>query len=398
MKAESRRVKPENEDLKPECFSANQYKAVSSGEGPLLIVAGPGSGKTYTLTARIKYIIEELHADPGSVLVMTFSRAAAAEMRGRFLSMGASGADKVCFGTFHSVFYRVLRLAYGRLARNYIFDDESGDRIRFDEMLSLTEELLREREDICIQIRKKYKWILIDEFQDIDELQFRIVKLIAPPHVSPNLTVVGDDDQSIYAFRGSDPGIMLGFEKVYTGTKKIILDINFRSMEEITVLAGNLIKNNIHRFDKHISSHRGRGASVKVLEFADTRSEYMYVAEEIKRSISCGADACDIAVLHRNNMQPWELSQLFREKAIDGTHLMTFHKSKGLEFKEVWIIDAADGVTPGTRKDTLETMEEERRLFYVAMTRAKEKLRICYPGIFKNKKLPRSGFIDEFLE
>ena len=383
--------------MKADRFSTNQYKAVSSGEGPLLIVAGPGSGKTTVLTARINYIIENLHADPGSVLVMTFSRAAAAEMKERFMSTGTRGGEKVCFGTFHSVFYRVLRIAYGRLARNYIFDDESGDRIRFDEMLSLTEELLREREDICRQIRKKYRWILIDEFQDIDDLQFEIVKLIAPPDASPNLTVVGDDDQSIYAFRGADPNIMLGFEKNYPGAKKIVLDINFRSMEEIITAAGRMIKHNIHRFDKDITSHRGRGASVRVLEFEDTRSEYLYVTEEIKRSISEGRDADGIAVLHRNNMQPWELSHLFRENEINGVHLMTFHKSKGLEFTEVWIIDAADGVTPGMKDNSEEELEEERRVFYVAMTRARDRLNICCPKLFRNRNVSRSHFIDEFL-
>lgn len=381
--------------MKADRFSARQHEAVSSGEGPLLIVAGPGSGKTTVLTARIEYIIRNLQADPGSILVMTFSRAAAAEMKERFLSTGASGADKVCFGTFHSVFYRVLKTAYGKLARNYIFDDEARDRIRFDEMLSMTEELLREREDICRQIRKKYRWILIDEFQDIDDLQFEIIKMIAPPGEYPNLTVVGDDDQSIYAFRGANPKIMLDFEKTYPRTQKVMLDINFRSGKEITAAALRLIGMNRKRFFKKISSNRGTGASVRIFEFETAMDEYIYTADRIKDSIRQGCRPENIAVLHRNNMQPWEFSHLLRDKGIDGVRLMTFHRSKGLEFSEVWIIDADEGVTPDIKAVTDEEMEEERRVFYVAMTRARDRLNICLSFKYKNHVMRRSRFIDE---
>lgn len=383
--------------LKADRFSARQYEAISSGEGTLLIVAGPGSGKTTVLTARIEYIIRNLQADPGSILVMTFSRAAAAEMKERFLSTGASGADKVCFGTFHSVFYRVLRTAYGKLARNYIFDDEAQDRIRFDEMLSMTEELLREREDICRQIRKKYRWILIDEFQDIDDLQFEIVKLIAPPGENPNLTVVGDDDQSIYAFRGANPKIMLDFEKTYPGTRKVILDINFRSGGEITGAALRLIERNKNRFSKSIISYRGCGASVRIYEFENVRDEYMYAVSGIKDSVRHGCRPENIAVLHRNNMQPWEFGHLLHDSGIEGVRLMTFHKSKGLEFSEVWIIDADDGVTPDIKAVADIEMEEERRVFYVAMTRARDRLNICRSSNYKNRIMRRSRFIDEII-
>ena len=384
--------------MKDKSFNTNQNKAVSYGEGPLLIVAGPGSGKTTVLTHRIKYIIDNLHAAPESVLVMTFSRAAAEEMKERFLNMGVKGADKVVFGTFHSVFYRVLQTAYGRLARNYIFDDESENAAKFDEMLKLTEELFKERKDIREKVINKYRWILLDEFQDIDRLQYEIVRLIAPPERHPNLTVVGDDDQSIYAFRGADPKIMLGFGQDYPGTEKIVLDVNYRSKSEITSAAMRLIRHNEYRFEKDIKSFNGSGGDVKILEFKDVRSEYGYIADEIVSSIRQGMEAKKIAVLHRNNAQPWQFEALLRDKGVTGVHLMTFHKSKGLEFEEVWMIDADEIVTPGTKTGKQEDIEEERRLFYVAITRAKEKLRICYGMEYKNRHTVRSRFVDECIK
>ena len=376
-------------------FNSNQLKAVTYGKGPLLVAAGPGSGKTTVLTERIRFIVEQLHADPGSVLVMTFSRAAAAEMRNRFLKMEVADADKVCFGTFHSVFYRVLRLAYGELARNYIFDDESMEQIRFDEMLQMTQELLSQREDICEQIRKKYRWILIDEFQDIDDLQFEIVKLIAPPATHPNITVVGDDDQSIYAFRGANPQIMLDFEKTYPGTEKVFLDINYRSGAEITEIAMRFIAHNKARFNKHIVSGRGPGADVHLLEFEDTMAEYNYIVRKLTEAAASGTEQNELAVLHRNNIQPWEMANLLREKGLDKVNLMTFHKSKGLEFKKVWIIDVCRGMIPSPKAGTEKELEEERRSFYVAMTRAEDELNICWTLLSRNKKTNPSEFIFE---
>ena len=381
--------------MKAKNFNSNQLKAVTYGKGPLLVAAGPGSGKTTVLTERIRFIVEQLHADPGSILVMTFSRAAAAEMRDRFMKMEVTGADKVCFGTFHSVFYRVLRIAYGELARNYIFDDESMEQIRFDEMLQMTQELLSRREDICKQIRKKYQWILIDEFQDIDDLQFEIVKLIAPPEAYPNITVVGDDDQSIYAFRGANPQIMLDFEKTYQGTEKVFLDINYRSGAEITETAMRFIVHNKARFNKHIMSGRGPGADVYLLEFEDTMAEYNYIAGRLTEAITSGIKQNELAVLHRNNIQPWEIANLLREKGLDKVNLMTFHKSKGLEFKKVWIIDVCRGMIPSPKAKTEKELEEERRSFYVAMTRAEDELSICWTLMSRNKRTNPSEFIFE---
>jgi len=369
-----------------------QKEAIEYGQGPLMMIAGPGSGKTYTITRRLQYLIKVLKIPPESILVMTFSRAAAGEMEERFLRMG--GSKGVTFGTFHSVFYKVLLKAYGRLARNYIFDDESADKIRFDEMLTLTKELLEQRPDICGRIRDRYQWILIDEFQDIDDAQYDIVKLIAPPIAKPNLTIVGDDDQSIYGFRGSDPGIMLGFALDYPETHKVVLDINYRSTPQIISAASKVIKNNINRFEKDIRTFNDKGMNVSLMCFEDARSEYGHLIEAIRDSMKKGRAYEEIAVLYRNNRQPWELGVMLAQAGIQ-IQTMTFHHSKGLEFEEVWIIDANEGITPSSRSLDEGGLEDERRAFYVAMTRAKKELYICSCQRVKGKIRDASRFVNE---
>lgn|GEM_PF-4767377 len=377
----------------------NQEAAITYGCGPLMIIAGPGSGKTYTITERVAYLIQHRHANPQSILVMTFSRAAAREMRERFMSKHICGGDRVTFGTFHSVFYRVLLRAYGSLARNYIFDDEDESSIRFDEMLNLTAELLRTRRDICEAVRRRYEWILIDEFQDIDDVQFEIVRMIAPPKKwygiksTPNITVVGDDDQSIYYFRGADPKHMLDFPKKYPGTKKIVLDINYRSSVQIVKAACGVIRHNKHRFKKNLRSHNGPEAKIDVIGFENVRDEYLYIAQRISEEIDGGTDAGSIAVLYRNNHQKWQLEQVFDELGLKGVTAMTFHRSKGLEFDEVWIVDANQGITPSYKARTAEELEEERRAFYVAMTRARKRLHIAYCRKIRERAAQPSEYI-----
>jgi len=374
----------------------NQECAITHGKGPLMIIAGPGSGKTFVITERVAHLIQVRCVTPESILVMTFSRAAANEMRERFMQKNIPGSDKVTFGTFHSVFYRVLLKAYGSLARDYIFDDEEEDGIRFDEMLHLTKELLESRKDICDALREKYQWILIDEFQDIDDVQFDIVKLLAPPgkwySVSgrPNITVVGDDDQSIYYFRGAEPEYMLNFRKNYPGTKKVILNINYRSTAEIVRAASEVIKHNRHRFRKNLKSYKGKGEKVEILSFENMRDEYRYIGE---RLLEQKGEEKNVAVLYRNNYQCWQMKKVFDKMGISEVTAMTFHKSKGLEFDEVWIVDANQRVTPSYKAKTAEELEEERRAFYVAMTRAKEKLHITYCRKIRERKAEPSEYL-----
>jgi len=378
----------------------NQEAAIFYGEGPLMIVAGPGSGKTYTITERVAWLITSGKARPYNILVVTFSRAAAAEMRERFLNMNIPHSNQVTFGTFHSVFYRVLKTAYGSLARNYIFDDEEQDKIRYDEMLYLTKELLETREDICDALRKKYQWILIDEFQDIDEVQFDIIRQLAPPRKwysrkkTPNITVVGDDDQAIYSFRGANPGYMLRFGRVYPGTRRIILDVNYRSTKEIVKAASEVVKKNRHRYVKHLKANNPRGEKIKIIGFDDVRAQYRYVARNIKAALTGGTDPSEIAVLYRNNVQQWQLDKVFSEYGIEDVNAMTFHRSKGLEFDDVWIIDANEGITPSYKAKTQAELEEERRAFYVAMTRAKKRLYITYSRTMREREAKPSEYLN----
>ena len=290
-------------------YSSNQKKAIEHGEGPLMVLAGPGSGKTFVITHRIKYLIEGPGINPAHILVVTFSRAAAKEMKDRFEKLCKKSF--VTFGTFHSVFFNLLKTAYGfsseqiasdelrytlikelikrnsienedinTLAgnllneialvkqdnisiKNYYSNSISSDtfkkiyidyeseleargKLDFEDMLSLTYELLSERSDILKAVQNRYRYILVDEFQDINFLQYNIIKLMAGE--KQNITVVGDDDQSIYRFRGARPEIMLGFERDFRNVKKVFLDINFRSSTQIVNASTKLISFNSKRF------------------------------------------------------------------------------------------------------------------------------------------------------
>lgn len=287
-------------------FSRSQTEAIEHKDGPALILAGPGSGKTAVITERTSRLITEHGVDPSRILVITFTRAAAREMEERFIRrMGKK--YPVTFGTFHAVFFTVLKYAYHFHAGNIIkedvkyqymreivahmgleYDDEAeflsslfgeismvknagvalenyyssnlpehvfrkiyrayDEKLRrnrlldFDDMLVYTYELFSERKDILSAWQKKYRYILIDEFQDINKLQFDIMKMLALPE--NNLFVVGDDDQSIYRFRGARPEIMLHFDKDYPNAKKIVLKENYRSTANIVDASLRLIGHN----------------------------------------------------------------------------------------------------------------------------------------------------------
>ena len=385
-------------------FNTDQRHAIEHGAGPLIIIAGPGSGKTTVITNRISYLVNKLRVNPENILVLTFSRAAAAEMQARY-ELLIKQKDAVTFGTIHSVFYHVLLKYYGSSAKDYIIsegiagyhydesvygrdfivDDVEGG-VRFDEMLQLTYELLGAREDICEALRKQYKWILIDEFQDIDELQYKIVKMIAGRN--PNLTIVGDDDQSIYGFRGARPDIMHGFTKDYPGAETIILRTNYRSTKSIVRASKKLIRHNKRRFSKRLKSANERGTKVVIKEFNNTREEYMDIAASIQG---------DSAVLFRTNMQNEYLTKAIEEYGRDPNTVtrMTFHASKGLEFDTVYIIDANEGIAPHKNSRTKKAIEEERRMFYVAMTRARKNLFIYYVKHIRQRPCKKSRFIAE---
>ena len=261
-------------------YNKSQQQAIRHKDGPMLVLAGPGSGKTAVITQRTKQLIEYENIDPSNILVITFTRAAAQEMKQRFLALTGEERTKVTFGTFHAIFFMVLKLAYHFDSGNIISEEqryqfmreillehfyssscgeeifrkiyrEYDERLKrnrlidFDDMLTYTYDLFSQRKDILSAWQKKYRYILIDEFQDINLIQWKIMCMLAAPE--NNLFVVGDDDQSIYRFRGSKPEIMLGFQKIYPQAKIVNLEVNYRCEPPIVEAAMRLIAHNGNR-------------------------------------------------------------------------------------------------------------------------------------------------------
>lgn len=603
-------------------LNETQKKAVRHITGPMVVLAGPGSGKTTVITNRVRYLTEKAGVDPGHILVITFTRAAAGEMKERYGKMTGSIGGRVTFGTFHSVFFLMLKLAYGYEAASIIKEEQKIQIVRgllehsgleaedegeltasliteismvkgelmdlecyypkncsvdvfkklylgyeeelrrrrqldFDDMLVMCFQLLKEREDILGAWRDKYRYILIDEFQDINKVQYEIVKMLASPQ--NNLFIVGDDDQSIYRFRGARPEIMLGFEKDYPQAARLVLDVNYRSSRPIVESAGKVIGHNKTRFPKNISSARGNGRPPEIREWRGAVEESLAIATELRDYASMGIGYGEMAVLYRTNLGPrllieklmeynipfnmgdaipnlydhwtvknvlsyvkaaagdlgrsnilsiinrpkryvsrdaldgqnvsWEAVKSFyqdkswmldrieqleydllmlrsmppagavnyirkavdydsylkeyardrgmkpeeflqvldqlqesaegyktyeawfshmdryreellkqarsRERQENGVSLMTMHSAKGLEFRVVYILDANEGITPHHKAVLDQDVEEERRMFYVAMTRARERLHIYYVRERYHKKQEISRFVKE---
>lgn len=612
-------------------FTKSQSEAIRHVDGPLLVLAGPGSGKTTVVTKRVQYLVQDCSISPSSILVITFTKAAATEMKDRFTRLmeqqaqPPGGYGNVSFGTFHAVFFNILKLSYGFTVANIITEEtrrqylkESVDRMKleiddeneiltgiageisliknervelehyfskncseevfrkiyegyeerkkrarlidFDDMLVYTWELLSHRKDILSAWQKKYQYILVDEFQDINRLQYDILRLLAEPE--NNLFIVGDDDQSIYRFRGARPEIMLNFRKDYPQSGQVLLNDNFRSTTQIVEAAGRVIARNKTRFPKNIIARGGDGALVQSLEFPDQQQECAYILREIQNWQARGGSLRQVAVIYRTNTQPrvviqklmeynlpfrvrdqvpnlfqhWIARDLFcymrlamgsglrkdllpvlnrpkrylsreclnderisweymlnfykdkryvcdrierlqydlkmmsrmgpfaainyirhvigyeeylkeyagfrrmnvedllevlsdlqesareyhtyeewfiyiekyteemeqlkkrQQEVKDGVHLTTMHSSKGLEYEKVFILDAAEGITP-YKKAVLEAdLEEERRMFYVAMTRAKKELTICWTKKVGSHEKKPSRFLEEMQE
>lgn len=604
-------------------FNNSQLKAVKHKTGPMLVIAGPGSGKTTVLTARIRNLIEEYSVNPANILVITFTKAAANEMKSRFNNMMGRSTN-VTFGTFHAVFFMILRAAYNYSVDSIIKEDVRQNIIKqaiersrlepddlnemvsnitgeisrvkteaidinayysascpeeefrdiykyyvktlkkmglidFDDMLLYCHELLTTRRDILAKWQQKYQYILIDEFQDINKIQYDIIKLMAKPQ--DNLFIVGDDDQSIYGFRGSKPEIMLNFDKDYPDTDKVILDTNYRSTGNIVSAAGKVIAHNKVRFAKNINTVNDPGDKVDIIEFNTQAEEYEKIIDNIRKESASGGNYSDNAVLFRTNstaagfvrklveysvpfvtrdgvpnvfehwiardvitymniamgsrkrsdflqiinrpkryigrdyladaeisfdnlekyyedknwmiervdrlkydilamasMSPYAMINYLRKgvgydgyldeyaqshnmqvrelydvmdelmesarnfktfnewfeyieeygtklresyAAMDKQNaviLTTMHSSKGLEYPVVYIIDANEEITPHKKAVFVPEIEEERRMFYVAMTRAKRRLNIYYARKRYNKEIEVSRFVKEIME
>ena len=330
-----------------------------------MVLAGPGSGKTMVITHRIRHLIGG-GVPPEHILVITFTRAAALQMKERFEELVSPQRFRVTFGTFHAIFFQILKNAYGYTGDNILREDErfsiaaqiaralhvdcgdlrewSGDvlaeisrvkseqipidhyyassvpeeefravyrmylqrqralnKIDFDDMCVYTHDLFHGREDILDSWRAQFRYILIDEFQDINLLQYRIIRQLAHPR--RNLFVVGDDDQSIYRFRGSRPEIMLQFPKDYPGCHVIQLRENYRSTEPVVNASLCVISENRTRYPKDLYSTRGGGEPVEVMECRDQETQLLYLVKSVRGSIGAGTDPSQIAVLTRTNLE-----------------------------------------------------------------------------------------------
>lgn len=355
-------------------ISNAQSRAIAHQTGPAMILAGPGSGKTLVITQRTKYLIEQCGVKPHEILVITFTKAAALEMRSRFFDV--CDARGVTFGTFHAVFFTILKHAYRYSAANILSEDQkfqilkqlirehqippeeekdlltelsneislvkneqinlehyyakciSDEKFRtvfqhyekihreqglldFDDMMTYTKELLTARPDILAAWQNKFKYILVDEFQDINLLQYQILKLLAAPQ--NNLFIVGDDDQSIYRFRGAKPEIMLNFPKEYPDTATILLDYNFRSVPAIIKGAVTVIEENQNRYRKKIQAVRKGGSGIMVREFDHQDHESLYLVKKIEELIQNGVSPSEIAVLFRTNQGAGPFAQRLME-------------------------------------------------------------------------------------
>lgn len=606
-------------------FNEAQAQAIQHTDGPCLVLAGPGSGKTLTIVNRVKYLIEKQKVRPEEILVVTFTRFAAAEMKSRLCLVMGKRDLPVTVGTFHGIYYGILKWAYRMNQENIlsetekyqilrgvinkermeIFDEEdfiqdivaeigkvknnripleefvsekcSADAFRniyrnyeqhrkelkkidFDDMLVLCYELFRSRPDVLAQWQKKFRYVLIDEFQDINRIQYDVIRMLAQPE--NNLFVVGDDDQAIYGFRGADSELMLGFGKDFPDAKQILLGMNYRSTANIVQNSLKLIENNVERYSKKLEANREGGSCLHIQEVKDPVEEAEYVLEEIQKCKENGIKEEEIAILFRVHTDAravveamverkipfqmkehlpniyehfiakdimayfrlatgkrrrqdflqvmnrpkrylgrdsvsgsqvsfedmrkfycdkdwmidridqfeWDVKMLMkmapyaaiqyirkrigyddflkeyafthqinrsdlnevlaeieeaakafssveewfahveeytetlkvkekeRNRPRPGIRLMTIHASKGLEFKQVFLIAANEGRIPYQKAKTDKEIEEERRLFYVAMTRAKDFLKICYVKIKNGKEVTPSRFVDELLK
>lgn len=604
-----------------------QTEAVAHNKGPCMVLAGPGSGKTLTIAKRIEYLIMKHKVRPEEILVITFTKYAAWEMKNRTRSICGPSSYAVTFGTFHGIYYGILKWAYRLNQSNLLSDeekyrilreilpgidwdqepeaDEEKDylqelaieignvknncmdieeyepvkyttekfrklyrtyeetkkkyrKIDFEDMLIQCRDLFMKRPDILKKWQEKFQYILVDEFQDVNQAQYDVVRMLAAPQ--DNLFVVGDDDQSVYGFRGAKPGIMMEFMKDYPKARQILLDVNYRSSGYIVKGALRVIGNNKIRFEKKIEAFREPDETVHVQEVKDPVQEAEYVLERIREYREKGVSYTEMAVLYRTNVDARAMSELMTEYQIpfvmkehlnniyehfialdmisylrlsqgeydrkyflqianrpnryltresmktgnvsyeslrryyrdkdwmvdridqlewdmkmicdktpyaaiqyirkrmgydeflkeyaayrkissedlfalleeiwqnskgygtikewfehiesygkmlkeqnkkngekEGVNLMTMHAAKGLEFDTVFVIEANEGSCPYKKAIADEEIEEERRLFYVAMTRAKRKLVISYVKEKNGKDLLPSRFVSELL-
>ncbi len=491
-----------------ETLNDKQKEAALYIEGPLLILAGAGSGKTRVITNRTAYMIKEKGINPFNILAITFTNKAAGEMRERINDIVGYGAESIWVATFHSTCARILRRYIDRIGydtsytiydtddvksvindiikrfeintkytsaralincisscknemitANQFARDNAGDfgmkdyvrvykeyeevlkksnALDFDDLLLKTVELFTRCPDVLESYQERFKYIMVDEYQDTNTVQFELVRLLADKY--KNICVVGDDDQSIYKFRGANIRNILDFEKHYPDAKVVRLEQNYRSTQIILDVANAVIKNNSGRKEKSLWTKKENGERVHLRQFETAYEEAEYIASEISKNVANGSvNYRDNAVLYRTNAQSRLLEEKFilfgipydvvgginfysrREikdilaylKTIDNGKddlavkriinvprrgigatslnrvqqfgnkvlLMTLHAAKGLEFPRVYMAGMEDGLFPSYMTivgDDEDELEEERRLCYVGITRAMDELTLTY--------------------
>lgn len=357
-----------------ELLNNKQREAVTHIDGPMLVLAGAGSGKTKVLTSRIAYLIEN-GVNPQNILAITFTNKATTEMRERVAKL-VYGAYKIQISTFHSFGLKIIKenasvLGYDKnftivdsddvltiikklmkdldlnpkfysaktirnkisTCKNELVNPDEYDKLEadkniveiyrryqrilktnntvdFDDLLILPIKLFKQNKEILAHYQKQYKYILIDEYQDTNEAQYILSKMISALH--KNIFVVGDNDQAIYAFRGANFKNILNFEKDYPNCKVILLEENYRSTKNILNAANSVIKHNKQRKDKNLWSNNEEGSKVKYIEVNTDREECQYVGEEIKHLVENGTNYENIAILYRTNAQ----SRLIEEEML----------------------------------------------------------------------------------
>lgn len=364
-----------------EALNPSQREAVEHIDGPMLILAGAGSGKTKTLTTRLAYLVGVIGIDPANTLTLTFTNKSAAQMRERALKLMPSRVSYpplLC--TFHKFGLLFLKFHIEKLGRSNAFviidsDDkkrlirsiakelkvdlnlafiaseiskyknsilspeeviataelpdykkianiyavyqkniEDNNLVDFDDLLMLTYKILKNNTDLRKETSNRYKYIMVDEYQDTNELQFQLLELLSCEH--NNLCVVGDDDQSIYGWRGANIRNILEFASNFETCKTVKLEINYRSTEPILKAANALIEHNSTRLGKTLTSHKGKGEKVKLLHSLDESMESRAIAKEIQKLLDLGTNPDEIAVLYRINALSRSLEEGFSKEGL----------------------------------------------------------------------------------
>lgn len=388
--------------MKLDSLNEMQKKAVVKTDGPLLVLAGAGSGKTKVLTTKIAYLIEQMHINPYNILAITFTNKAAREMKDRITNMLGMLANSIQISTFHSFGLTIVRENAEKLdlksnftildsedsltiikkimkdlninaesvkpkyvknqisgAKNELMSPLEYERfamteqeknvveiykvyqkrllisnsVDFDDLLMMPIMLFRKNPDILERYQERFKYILIDEYQDTNEAQYTLVKMISSKY--KNVCVVGDNDQSIYSFRGANYQNILNFEKDYKSAETIMLEENYRSTKNILKVANEVIVNNNKRKDKNLWTENEVGNKVKYYRASDEKDEAIYVTKEIQKLIDEGIPKNEIAVLYRTNAQSRTIEEALLRENVPYKVIGSFYFYNRKEIKDL---------------------------------------------------------------